>query len=84
MLTSLRRRRAARLAGTTFCEACGSVCAAACRAQAHLDRVRTQALTRTHRASRHIAAGLRHHLETGRLSPRKRRQLRRAARTTLT
>ena len=45
MFASLRRRRAANLTGTTFCESCGTVCTAGCRAQAHYDRVRTQALT---------------------------------------
>jgi hypothetical protein len=44
MFSSLRRRRAARLAGVTFCEQCGTVCTPACRAQDHRDRVRTQAL----------------------------------------
>jgi hypothetical protein len=44
MFSSLRRRRAARLAGTTFCDPCGSVCTPACRAQAYRDQVRTQAL----------------------------------------
>jgi hypothetical protein len=41
-------------------------------------------LARTHRASRHLADDLRHYVETGQPSPRKRRQLRRAARTTMT
>ena len=39
-----RRRRASALTGTTFCDSCGTVCTAGCRAQAHYDRVRTQAL----------------------------------------
>ena len=45
MFASLRRRRAAALARTTFCDSCGTVCTVGCRAEAHYDRVRTQALT---------------------------------------
>jgi hypothetical protein len=39
-------------------------------------------LARTHRTSRHLADDLRHYVETGQPSPRKLRQLRRAARAT--
>ena len=45
MFASLRRRGAAALARTTFCDSCDTVCSAGCRAEAHYDRVRTQALT---------------------------------------
>jgi hypothetical protein len=44
MFASLRRRRAAALTLTTFCESCGTVCTPGCRAQAHYDRIRTRAL----------------------------------------
>jgi hypothetical protein len=40
-LLPLRGRSAA---GVTVCESCGRVCTARCRADARLDRVRTQAL----------------------------------------
>jgi hypothetical protein len=45
MFALLRRRRAAIVAGTGFCESCAAVCTAQCRADAHYDRARTRALT---------------------------------------
>lgn len=45
MFAFLRRRRTADLAAVTFCDGCGQVCTAGCRAAAHDDRVRTAALT---------------------------------------
>jgi hypothetical protein len=38
------RRRAGRARGAEFCDRCGQVCTAACRAEARRDRVRTAAL----------------------------------------
>jgi hypothetical protein len=44
MFAFLRRRRTANLSSATFCEGCGQVCTAQCRAAAHYDRDRTAAL----------------------------------------
>ena len=44
MRTILRRRRARQLAGVSFCDACGSVCDARCRANAVADQARTTTL----------------------------------------
>jgi hypothetical protein len=44
MFSSLRRRWAAALTRTTFCESCGTVCTPGCQSAAHYDRMRTQAL----------------------------------------
>ncbi len=44
MFAFLGRRRTADLAAVTFCDSCGQVCTAECRAAAHDDRVRTAAL----------------------------------------
>lgn len=44
MFAFLRRRRTADLATVAFCDSCGQVCTAQCRAAAHYDRVRTAAL----------------------------------------
>jgi hypothetical protein len=44
MRSLLRRVRAARLAGTTFCEPCGQACTAACRSAARLARARDRAI----------------------------------------
>lgn len=45
MFAFLRRRRAARLTAVTFCDSCGQICTADCRATAHYDRVRSAAMT---------------------------------------
>jgi hypothetical protein len=39
MLAFLRRRRSS-LSSVSFCDSCGQVCTAACRADAHRDRAR--------------------------------------------
>jgi len=39
------RRRTRRLRRVEFCDGCGQVCTATCRAEAHRDRVRTAATT---------------------------------------
>lgn len=44
MIPFLRRRRAASDRNVTFCETCGQVCTATCRAEARYDRTRTAAL----------------------------------------
>jgi hypothetical protein len=44
MRTILRRWRARQLAGVCFCDACGSVCDARCRANAVADHARATAL----------------------------------------
>jgi hypothetical protein len=44
MCTILRRWRARQLAGVSFCDACGSVCDARCRANAVTDHARTTVL----------------------------------------
>jgi hypothetical protein len=44
MRTILRRWRARALAGVRFCDACGGVCDARCRADAVADQSRTSAL----------------------------------------
>jgi hypothetical protein len=43
VISFFRRRTAAVLAATTFCECCGQVCTAECRSAARRDRVRTAA-----------------------------------------
>jgi hypothetical protein len=43
MIGLFRRRAAAVLHGTTYCESCAQVCTAECRADARLDRARTAA-----------------------------------------
>jgi len=43
VISFFRRRTAAVLTATTFCERCGQVCTAECRSAARLDRVRTAA-----------------------------------------
>lgn len=45
MFAFLRRRRTVNLASVTFCDGCGQVCTADCRAAAHYDRVRATALS---------------------------------------
>jgi hypothetical protein len=45
MFAFLRRRRATELTGASFDEAHAQVCTPSCRAAAHHDRARTQALT---------------------------------------
>ncbi len=45
MFTFLRRRRTADLAAVTFCDGCGQLCTAECRAVARYDRLRTAGLT---------------------------------------
>ncbi|WP_262282235.1 hypothetical protein [Micromonospora sp. MA102] len=45
MIKLFRPRRSARNQGVTFCEPCGQVCTAACRADARYERNRTAALT---------------------------------------
>jgi len=45
MFAYLRRRRAAVLATTSFCDSTGQVCTAQCRARAHHDQIRAAALT---------------------------------------
>jgi hypothetical protein len=40
-----RRRRTADLSAVSFCDSCGQVCTAECRAAARHDRIRTVALT---------------------------------------
>lgn len=40
------RQRRAQVRGVEFCEACGQVCTAGCRAQARVERMRIQAMTR--------------------------------------
>jgi hypothetical protein len=44
MRTILRRWRARQLAGVRFCDACGGVCDARCRADAVAERARATAL----------------------------------------
>jgi hypothetical protein len=46
MRTLTRWLRPSRSEVVTFCEACGQVCTAACRAATRLDRARTTALRR--------------------------------------
>jgi hypothetical protein len=43
MLTALRRR-AKRGTRVAFCDSCGQVCTASCRAEARRDQIRTDAL----------------------------------------
>lgn len=45
MFAKLHRR--AELRGVEFCESCGQVCTPGCRAQARLERTRTEALFHT-------------------------------------
>ncbi|WP_192579779.1 hypothetical protein [Micromonospora sp. AMSO31t] len=45
MIKLFRQRRTTRNQGVTFCEPCGQVCTAACRADARYERNRIAALT---------------------------------------
>jgi hypothetical protein len=45
MFAKLRQRREA-ARGVEFCESCGQVCTAECRAEARIERTRVQALLR--------------------------------------
>ncbi|MCW3816150.1 hypothetical protein ONA91_17035 [Micromonospora sp. DR5-3] len=47
-MIKLFRRRHVDVQGVTFCESCGQVCTAACRADARYERTRTTALIDHH------------------------------------
>ncbi|MGW5671795.1 hypothetical protein [Micromonospora sp. NPDC003776] len=45
MIKLFRHRRPSDASNVTFCDSCGQVCTAACRADAHHERARTLVLT---------------------------------------